>query len=54
MNLLNYTKNLYNKINFYDKIIKSKNFPNNISNPFAKQCPSIFTVIWVEKNDKNF
>ncbi len=53
MNLLAYTKRLYEKINFYDRIIKSQNFPNNISNPFAKQQPVNLTIIWVDNDNSN-
>jgi len=50
MNLLNYTKKLYEKINFYDRILKPKNFDKNMTNPFSK--PLNVTIIWVENNDK--
>lgn len=50
MNLLTYTKKLYEKINFYDKILKPRNFDINMSNPFAK--PLNITIIWVENDDK--
>ncbi len=53
MNLLAYTKKLYEKINFYDKIIKNKNFPTNISNPFAAKQPVNLTIIWVEDEYHN-
>ncbi len=51
MNLLAYTKKLYEKVNFYDKIIKSKNFNEYSINPFAK--PITLTVIWIE-DDNDF
>ncbi len=50
MNLLAYTKNLYKKINFYDKIVKNKNFDKYTANPFAK--PVNLTIIWIENDDK--
>lgn len=50
MNLLTYTKKLYEKINFYDKVFKNKNFDNYASNPFNN--PKSLTVIWVEHNKK--
>lgn len=49
MNLLAYTKKIYEKINFYDKTFKNKNFNVNFTNPFAK--PINVTVIWVEKDN---
>lgn len=51
MNLLAYTKKLYEKINFYDKAAKNA-YPNYSSNPFCK--PVNVTIIWVEdkKDDK--
>lgn len=52
MNLLSYTRKLYEKINLYDKFLKNKNFPNNISNPFAPKETPVLTIIWVEEDDK--
>lgn len=49
MNLLAYTKKLYEKINAYDKIAKNPYTDNSLSNPFCK--PRNFTIIWVDKKD---
>ncbi len=49
MDLLAYTKNLYKKICFYDKVLKNKNFDKNMTNPFVK--PLNVTIIWVENDD---
>ena len=48
MNLLAYTKKLYEKISFYDKAFNRKNFDVNVTNPFAR--PLNVTVIWIEKD----
>jgi len=48
MNLLNYTKKLYEKIKFYDKITR-KSPDKYLSNPFAR--PVNLTVIWVENRE---
>ncbi len=52
MNLLNYTKNLYRKIIFYDKCAKDTNFQSRNPNPFRYGDNSNITVIWVQKKDK--
>ena len=52
MNLLNYTKNLYRKIIFYDKHIKDTNFQSSNPNPFRRGENSNITVIWIQKKDK--
>lgn len=46
MNLLDYTKKLYEKINFYDKTAKN-NYYKYSSNPFCK--PVNVTIIWVDE-----
>ena len=54
MNLLNYTKKLFDTINFYDKNLKKHNYPNDMTNPFGKKHPQTLTIIWVDKNDRRF
>ena len=57
MNLLNYTKKLFDTINFYDKKVKKNNYPNNMTNPFQPPNPPTLTIIWIdgkEDNDKLF
>lgn len=49
MNLLAYTKKLYEKINSYDKFAKNHYFAKDFTNPFAK--PQNITIIWVDKKD---
>lgn len=52
MNLLNYTKKLYEKINAYDKMAKNPYLDKGPKNPFCQ--PQNLTVIWVEeKKDDN-
>lgn len=50
MNLLTYTKQLYEKINFYDKLFKQQNLDISMTNPFAK--PLNITIIWLESDEK--
>lgn len=55
MNLLAYTKKLYEKIRFYDSVLKNKNFDNDFENPFCK--PLNITIIWFDNdndNDENY
>ena len=59
MNLLNYTKTLYNRINMYDKFLKATNFECCGGNPFNNKKFVNLTVIWAEdmvnnKADKNY
>ncbi len=49
MNLLAYTKKLYEKINEYDKIAKNPYTQKGLDNPFRK--PENITIIWVDKKD---
>jgi hypothetical protein len=51
MNLLNYTKTLYNMINKYDKILKATNFECVGNNPFCIETPLNLTVVWTEISD---
>ena len=51
MDLLNYTKKLYNKIKFYDNKIKDTNFDKSNPNPFYIREPVNLTVIWIQEND---
>lgn len=52
MNLLNYTKTLYEKINAFDKMAQNPYMEKGPKNPFYK--PENLTVIWVEeKKDCN-
>ena len=46
MNLLDYTKKLYEKIKVYDSIAQNTFCSVSMSNPFAK--PVNITIIWVE------
>ena len=48
MNLLNYTQKLYEKINFYDKILNNSNYDKNNPNPFSIKEPQNITIIWVQ------
>jgi len=52
MNLLNYTKKLYEKITYYDNFIKNTNFTDQKQNPFRKQEENHITIIWVQ-NEKD-
>ena len=52
MNLLNYTRNLYKKIKYYDSHIKNTNFNSTNPNPFKIKEPIDITIIWIN-NDKN-
>lgn len=47
MNLLAYTKKLYEKINAYDKIAKNPYVDKGPANPFYQ--PKNVTIIWVDK-----
>lgn len=49
MNLLAYTKKLYEKINAFDKIAKNPYLNKGTTNPFYK--PQNVTIIWVDKKD---
>lgn len=49
MNLLNYTKKLYDRINAFDKIAKNPYLNKGPKNPFYK--PQNVTIIWVENKD---
>jgi hypothetical protein len=46
MNLLDYTKQISEKIKFYDRIAKS----SFAANPFAK--PINVTIVWINKDIK--
>lgn len=46
MNLLSYTKKLYEKIKAYDKIAQNPYLDKGPKNPFLK--PKNVTIIWVE------
>jgi len=52
MDLLNYTKKLYKKIEFYDGKVKGSNFDKNNPNPFCIKEPVNLTIIWVQEYDK--
>lgn len=52
MNLLNYTKQLSKKINFYDKYVKNTNFKSSNNNPFRNKGNDNITIIWVQEKDK--
>lgn len=49
MNLLAYTKKLYEKINAYDKLAKNHYMDKGPLNPFYK--PRNVTIVWVDKKD---
>lgn len=49
MNLLAYTKKLYEKINKYDKLAKNPYMDKGPMNPFYK--PRNVTIVWVDKKD---
>lgn len=51
MNLLAYTKKLYEKISAYDRIAKNPYTQKGASNPFYK--PQNVTIVWVDKKDCN-
>ena len=51
MNLLNYTRKLREKFNFYDTYSKD-NFESSCNNPFFKKEAFDITIIWVQDNDK--
>lgn len=46
MELLRYTRKLYDKIKFYDKYFQYNNFESLINNPFFKLKPFEVTVIF--------
>jgi hypothetical protein len=48
MNLLNYTKKIYEKIKYYDNNLKNKNFNKDKTNPFSVKEPENITIIWTE------
>lgn len=50
MRLLTYTKYLWRKVKFYDKLANSSN--SFLQNPFALKDKSI-TVVWVEDDENN-
>jgi hypothetical protein len=52
MDLLNYTKNLYKKIKYYDQKAGKNNFQPKNPNPFSYKEPIDITIIWVQNNDK--
>ena len=49
MNLLAYTKKLYEQIAYYDAL--TKNRFSNITNPFFK--PLNITIIWVDEKEED-
>lgn len=49
MNLLAYTKKLYEQINMYDKIAKNPYLNKGPDNPFYQ--PKDITIIWIDKKD---
>lgn len=49
MDLLNYTKKLYDKIKFYDSIAQNTFSGLHSVNPFAK--PINITIVWVEEEN---
>lgn len=51
MNLLAYTKKLYEKIYAFDKIAKNPYLEKGPTNPFLR--PKNVTIIWVDKKDDN-
>ena len=51
MDLLNYTKKLYDKIKFYDSVTQSSFSDLRTQNPFAK--PINITIVWVEEDREN-
>ncbi|MBO8430156.1 hypothetical protein IAC76_02095 [Spirochaetes bacterium] len=51
MNLLHYTKKLYEKINKYDKMAQNPYLNKGPDNPFLR--PKNFTIIWIEKNENS-
>lgn len=52
MNLLAYTKKLYEKIRFYDSVLKNKNFDDDYGNPFRE--PLNITIIWFDNDDEKY
>ena len=52
MNLLAYTKKLYEKILFYDSVLKNKNFDDDYGNPFRE--PLNITIIWFDNDDERY
>lgn len=49
MNLLAYTKQLSEKIKFYDTLTKDRFFDMNMTNPFTR--PVNLTIVWVDNKD---
>jgi len=47
MNLLSYTKKLYEKIQSYDKIAQNPYLNKGPENPFRKKHD--LTIVWIEK-----
>lgn len=47
MNLLNYTRKLREKLNFYNTYAKN-NFESSYNNPFFRKEAFDITIIWVE------
>ena len=53
MELLSYTRKLYENIKFYDKYFRYNNFESLINNPFFKLQPFEVTIIFeIDKNSK--
>ena len=52
VSILSFTKELSEKINFYDEISQDKFSGLNMINPFAKDYakPVNITIIWVDEN----
>ena len=50
MELLNYTRKLYKKINFYDKYFQYNNFESLLNNPFFNMQQFEITLIHIEKD----
>jgi len=51
MNLFTYTKNIAEKIKYYDKLVKDMKLDFSLNNPFKPN--SEFLVIWVENRIEN-
>ncbi len=51
MNLFAYTRQLYEKIAFYDAVAKGELSDNPMSNPFNQ--PINITIIWVDGEKDN-
>lgn len=48
MKFLEYSKKLYEKVSYYDSVVKQKN--SMFTNPFAR-LQSPVTIIWVDKKE---